>query len=181
MTSPRDRDRLELLWRAHAARVHAYAARHVGIDRAEDVLAETFIIAWRRLPDVPDAALPWLLTTARHLSMTTHRRHRREVSTAARLAQVAPPPGASPDQQVVDRAAALTALAALSDGDREALLLTAWDGLSPTDAAAVLGCSDGTFRVRLHRARARLATALEAAAHDPGTSTLTPLPFGRLS
>jgi RNA polymerase sigma-70 factor, ECF subfamily len=53
------------------------------------------------------------------------------------------------------------ALAGLSESDREVLLLSAWDGLSSAEAAAVLGCSQGAAQVRLHRAKRRLRAALQ--------------------
>jgi RNA polymerase sigma-70 factor, ECF subfamily len=54
----------------------------------------------------------------------------------------------------------LQALARLSDGDREALILVAWEGLSTAEGATAFGCSPTAFRVRLHRARRRLRTEL---------------------
>jgi RNA polymerase sigma-70 factor (ECF subfamily) len=63
--------------------------------------------------------------------------------------------------QVVERAAALRALATLSDADRETLTLVAWQGLPPREAARVVGCSQATFWVRLHRARRRLERAID--------------------
>jgi RNA polymerase sigma-70 factor (ECF subfamily) len=64
---------------------------------------------------------------------------------------------------VAERAAVLTALAQLSDGDRELLTLVAWHGLAPAHAARVLGCSTATYYVRLHRARRHLKDAMTAA------------------
>lgn len=162
MAPAEDLERLDGLWRAHSGRVHAYAARQVGINRAEDVVAETFVVAWRRLADVPDAALPWLLVTARHIALSTHRRYRREVTSLHRLTQVTASAPASGVDDAAEREHALTALASLREADREALLLTAWDGLSTSEAATVTGCSEATFRVRLHRARARLGQIVDA-------------------
>ncbi len=156
--SPAVTRRFEALYDDLADRVMAYALRHVGADAAEDVVAETFLVAWRRLADVPEPALPWLLVVARNVIAHRRRSGAREARLSeqvTRLAALAAPAG-GPEAAVADRDALLHAVARLSDADREALLLTAWDGLSAREAAAVLGCSSATFQVRLHRARRRL-------------------------
>jgi RNA polymerase sigma-70 factor (ECF subfamily) len=158
--------------------VHAYARRHVGAQLAEDVVAETFTIAWRRWAVVPDPALPWLLVVARNVVSNQQRsfaRADRMWSTAVHELWHQTDPD-DPQDLHVDRASALEALAACTPRDREALLLVAWDGLSAIDAAAVAGCSPRAFTVRLSRARQRFARALEV-----GTdATATPVPqFGR--
>ncbi|HEX6027222.1 MAG TPA: sigma factor-like helix-turn-helix DNA-binding protein [Solirubrobacter sp.] len=106
-----ERERFIALYEAHGGAVLAYARRRVGADEADDVLADTFVVAWRRLRDAPDPRLR-------------------------------------------------DALAMLKPIDREALRLTAWEGLSAERAATAAGCSRATFDVRLHRARRRLADAL---------------------
>ncbi|MDN5855804.1 MAG: ECF-type sigma factor, partial [Actinomycetia bacterium] len=116
-----------------------------------------------------DAALPWLLVVARNVISDQHRRGRRQDALAAEIANAAAglsEPG--PDAAVVERITVLTALAQLSISDREVLFLTVWDGLSNGDAATVAGCSAATFAVRLHRARRRLADALQQ--FDSGSS-----------
>lgn len=146
------------LWDEHAGRVLAYATRHLAPEAAQDVLSETFLVAWRRLGDVPDDALPWLLVVARNTVANHRRTHRRQASLHSRLevlegaARFAP----GPDVTVSDRAEVLAKLAALSETEREALLLVAWDGLTASEAAHVAGCSTATFNVRLFRARRRL-------------------------
>ncbi|WP_129336357.1 RNA polymerase sigma factor [Cellulomonas endophytica] len=159
------------LWRAHAPRVQAYALRHVGPRDAEDVLAETFTVAWRRRQDVPADALPWLLVVARNTIANTRRSELRHDERVAALSRVA----AAPDDlegDVAERAVMLDALARLPAADRQALLLTAWDGLAPAAAAAVAGCSTTAFSVRVHRARGRLTRLLRAAeAAEPGGAT----------
>lgn len=157
-------DSFEALYRATAPRVYAYARRHVGADLAEDVVAETFAVAWRRRDRVPDDALPWLLVTARNLISN----HRRTAARADRLWFDAVrelwhrPVAADPQDVVAARSLALHALAACTRPEREALLLVAWDGLKPAQAAAVAGCSTRAFTVRLSRARKRFTRALEA-------------------
>ncbi|RHA41952.1 RNA polymerase sigma factor [Cellulomonas rhizosphaerae] len=157
--------RFRVLFDAHYDRVHAYAARRAGASMADDVAATTMGIAWRRLDEI-DARLelPWLLTTARHVVSTTirgdvRRRARDEAEHPAHLPDLA--------GGVVERSAIRDALDALSDADRELLLLCTWDDVAPADAARVLGLTPGTVRVRLHRARRRFrdAYAFQGSAH----------------
>ena len=149
-------------WRADVDRVHAYAVRHVGLDGAQEVVAETFLHAWRRWAHVPDPALPWLLGTARKVIGNRRRSRLRREALATRIGLLEAVTGDVEAAETVAtrRQVALTALAALSPDDREALLLIAWDGLGQDEAASVLGVRPGTLRVRLHRARTRLDAAL---------------------
>jgi RNA polymerase sigma factor (sigma-70 family) len=163
---PTDPDavRFTALWDTYAGRVLAYALRHTDADLAQEVVSETFLVAWRRLADVPGDPLPWLLVVARNTVRNQRRSGYRQAllkDELTRLARVAGPV-AGVDEEVADRGAVLAALAALTATEREALLLVAWDGLAPADAARVAGCSLPTFRVRLFRARRRLE-ALETA------------------
>ncbi|MFC8597838.1 RNA polymerase sigma factor [Isoptericola sp. NPDC057191] len=178
MSTPDDaadaRERLSALWSAHAVRVQAYLWRHTDPDTAQDLLSETFLVAWRRLDDVPAPALPWLLVVARNLVRNAHRAARRRRTLddeLASLAASAPLAEAAPEALAVERDALLGALARLSAREREAILLVAWDGLAPPDAADVAGCSTATFHVRLHRARRRLASL--SAATDSGDALPT--------
>ncbi|MFE5308619.1 RNA polymerase sigma factor [Isoptericola sp. NPDC056573] len=177
MSTPDDaadrRERLSALWSAHAVRVQAYLWRHTDPDTAQDVLSETFLVAWRRLDDVPDPALPWLLVVARNLVRNAHRAARRRRTLddeLASLAASAPLPEAAPEALAVERDALLRGLARLGEREREAILLVAWDGLAPADAADVAGCSTATFHVRLHRARRRLAADADHADGAPGAA-----------
>jgi RNA polymerase sigma factor (sigma-70 family) len=129
---------------------------------ADDLVAETFLVAWRRLGDVPgDDPVPWLLAVARNVWLNHRRGDRRRLALVRRL----PPPEAvdPPDElaEPADLAAVRAALGALDGRDQEILRLVAWDGLTPTQAAVVLGCSAGAARVRLHRARQRLAREMQ--------------------
>jgi RNA polymerase sigma-70 factor (ECF subfamily) len=155
--------RFTALWEAYAGRVLAYASRHVGADVAQEVVSETFLIAWRRLADVPGQPLPWLLVVARN-TVANHRRstYRGAVlhGELVRLQQAAAP-ATGADVTATDRAQALSRLATLTSKEREALLLVSWDGLVPAEAAQVAGCSLAAFHVRLHRARRRLQAPLD--------------------
>ncbi|MEU4571479.1 RNA polymerase sigma factor [Nonomuraea sp. ATR24] len=141
-------------------RVWAYVVSRSGRQVADEVVSETFAIAWRRLEDVPDPALPWLLGVARNVLRDTIRAEARREALAQELR--AWTEGDVADQ-VTERIGVLQALAALGDDDREILVLVAWQGLSPKEAARVVGCSTAAFRVRLHRARKRLKQAMEPA------------------
>ena len=166
---PSDAQRFSDLWVRYAPRIQAYAMRHVDRDEAPEIVAETFLVAWRRLADVPGAPLPWLLVVARN-TVASHRRsrHRARVLSdeLARLHAVVAPDSSSPDELVLERDALLRSLAARTPGEREALLLVAWDGLLPAQAAEVAGCSVTAFKVRLHRARRRLEATVAATGSD---------------
>lgn len=155
------------LYRLHYGRVSAYALRRVGRATAEDVVAETFLIAWRRRQELVGDPLPWLLGVARRVLANQVRASRRSDAVAERATRLAVIPDQAPDESsaLVDAPIGL-ALASLRARDQEALVLTAWDGLSPAQAARVLGCSAATFRVRLHRAKKRLVQALAEAESD---------------
>ena len=151
------------LYERHFPAVWAYAVTRVGRQAAEDVVSEAFAVAWRRQTSIPADALPWLLRVARNVVFELYRSETRQrlLETelrgwAARERLVEPDVAES----VVNRANALTAVACLSESDRELLMLVAWHGLSPRQAASVLGCSRPAFFVRLHRARSRLGRAL---------------------
>jgi RNA polymerase sigma factor (sigma-70 family) len=168
-----DRDgRFAACFESHYPRVLAYGLRRLP-DRAgaEDAAAETFLVAWRRFDDAPSDQLPWLLAIARNVIYNQSRSARRRDRLAARVAAERRVIDQQPeagwihergDDSAANVAAARAALERLSDRDREILLLTSWDGLSGSRAAAALGCSAGTFAVRLHRARTRFARALTA-------------------
>lgn len=163
--------RFTALWTEHGPRVLAYALRHLDPDSAQDVVAETFLVAWRRLASVPDDPLPWLLVVARNTIANLRRSGHRQARLAAeleRFRQIAEPAAAA-DVLATERAAVLDQLAALTPREREALLLIAWDGLTPAQAAKVAGCSLPAFHVRLFRARRRLhagtASPTDATAH----------------
>lgn len=153
----------EALYEQHASAVKGYAMRRTDPARADDVVAEVFLVAWRRLEDVPAEARPWLFGVARRVLANERRRIARQGAAFHRLE---PGPGPGPGEDPAEVAALSDrplreALANLSETDRDALLLTAWEGLSHRDAARALGVREATFSVRLHRAKRRLGRALE--------------------
>ena len=155
--------RFERLFRSEADAVRWYALRRADPADADDVVAETFLVAWRRFDDMPSDPRPWLLGVARHVIANRRRSVQRLASLSDRLAQGAGR-SASPDDGTAAtdlRLAVLAALDCLPDKEQEAMRLMAWDRLSAADAATVLGCTRATLAVRVHRARRRLATLLE--------------------
>lgn len=155
-TTRRDAAWFEALYRAHHAAVLRYAVRRVGPDDADDVVAEVFATAWRRLAAVGEPPLPWLYRTAHHHLLHHQRAHAQRVRLAVRL-HAEPRPDA-PGPAVRDPL--LDVLDRLPPDDAELLRLTAWEDLTPTDIAYVLGIAPGTVRTRLHRARQRAQTLL---------------------
>ena len=157
----------EASWRRDGPRILAYASRHVGLEQAQDIVAETFTVAWRRWPVVPDPPLPWLIGTASKVIQSHRRRVWRQQTVADRLTLLTAV-AADPDP-ALERLDALQRLAALPHDHQEALLLVAWDGLTADEAADVLGIAAATFRKRLQRAR----YALESSASQTPSLTLT--------
>jgi RNA polymerase sigma-70 factor (ECF subfamily) len=146
----------------------AYALRRsANAEDAADVLSETYLIAWRKLEQIPTGAEArlWLFGVARNLLRRGAERHRAGDALADRLAREVREAVQADAAPAEDRAvrALRAALATLSERDREILTLTAWEELTPREIAAVTGMPANLVRVRLHRARARLASRLEGA------------------
>jgi RNA polymerase sigma factor (sigma-70 family) len=161
-------DRYRQLYTEHFRAVLGFAARRTeDWADAADVAAETLTVAWRRLDDVPngDAARWWLYAVARRVLANQNRGQRRHERLVGKL-------GAVIENSVVpfyddgSNRELRAAVARLDEDDRELLLLTVWEGLSPAEAAAVLGINPVTARTRLHRARSKLRTMLIAGGVD---------------
>lgn len=164
------RGAFEELFNAHYWAVRAYVLRRGAAAAAEDVVAETFLVAWRRLDSLGPDPLPWLLGVARRVLANQQRAERRRGALAARLRTVfaADSPAWEPPPDMSDELA--VAMVRLSPSEREALLLVAWEGLEPARAARAAGCSPAAFRARLHRARRHVAAALADSAAAPPSS-----------
>ena len=167
-----DEDRLfETYFRRFGAPVHSFALRRADAETAQDVTAETFLVAWRRRAEMPAEPLPWLYGIARGVLANDRRAGDRRSRLAARVAAQPAPVGSSADHEI------LRALAVLRENDREALLLSAWEGLSASQAGKVLGCTPAAFAVRLHRARRRLESVLaETAGRGDEAQPERPIP-----
>jgi RNA polymerase sigma-70 factor, ECF subfamily len=174
--------RFAVIYAENRSRVYAFAVSKAGRQLADEILSEVFMIAWRRFGDLPEPPLPWLLAVTRNVAMSQSRALVRERSLATELNEwVAGAQAAVGDiaDDVAERVAALTALAALAEPDRELLTLVAWQDLTPKEAAQVIGCSTAAYFVRLHRARRRLEAALAAAsakAEPAGPASAGPAP-----
>ncbi|NEA51424.1 RNA polymerase sigma factor [Streptomyces sp. SID10815] len=159
-----DEQRFTALYRAHHPAVQAYVRRRLdsrhGVD---DVVAEVFLTAWRRLEDVPPrAALPWLYATARRLLANTRRAEQRRLNLSEAVARHSVGRVDDPADGVAGHLALADAFGALREQDREVLRLVLWEELPPRQAAKALGCTAAAFHVRLHRARTRLRRHLAA-------------------
>jgi RNA polymerase sigma factor (sigma-70 family) len=162
------RVRLEALFHQHAAAVRAYALRRSDAITADDAVMEVFVIACRRLDQVPTEPLPWLLACARRVLANQRRGVRRADALVQRLSVSGDVSGGNEEMERLS-----AAMAELRDGDREILLLSAWEGLEPTQIAEVLGCSRTAAAVRLYRARKRIAVAMgrDASRVKPDSTT----------
>jgi len=149
-------ERFRAIYDAAYPRVMAYALRR-GRTREDalDVVSETFIVAWRRLDDIPDDVrrIPWVYGVARRVLANHYRASTRRDRLVARLEN--DPGSATPGFDAVHEA-----LDALRPDDREILTLSAWDDLDNDEIAVVLGITPAAVAVRLHRARTRLAREL---------------------
>jgi RNA polymerase sigma factor (sigma-70 family) len=154
------RRRFDELFEAYREDMVAYCGwRAASPSDAQDAVAEVFLTAWRRLDELPagDAARVWLYATARRVISNHHRSNRRRVALYERLASE-PAVREEPNEE---SGLVREALLRLSARDREVLLLSEWEGLSPAQIAAVVGCLTVTARGRLHRARRRFRAVFE--------------------
>lgn len=152
------------LYRRHCEAVLRYALRRTDPETARDVVAETFLVAWRRADVAPaddDLTAPWLYGIARRVLANAARSRRRAMNLTERLRQERSE-AFVPDavDAIVENSRLAAALATLTDADQEALRLVGWEDLDLAAAAVAMECSRATMAVRLHRARRRLERAL---------------------
>jgi RNA polymerase sigma factor (sigma-70 family) len=173
MTRAADVARFRAVFGDNYSLLLAYAVRRVDVyDDAKDVVADVFAVAWRRWEAVPDDAVEqrmWLYGIARRVLSNRHRSDVRLSRLRSRLASAARevvPDHASNDDES-DLALAVEALNSLADADREILLLSLWEELTPGQIATVVGRSSAIVSVRLHRAKARLRKEFELLVKDP--------------
>jgi RNA polymerase sigma factor (sigma-70 family) len=166
--------RFDTLFSEHQRPVLAYAMRRTQtLADAEDVAAETFTIAWRKIEAIPvEEPLPWLYAVARRVLANHHRGNGRRERLAAllRVEDVSTPMRAGEDLD----GPAFLALASLSPADQELLRLVAWEELGNQQIAAVLEITPNAVAIRLHRARARFAEALARESGDDDLKYLDP-------
>lgn len=156
--------RLELLYRQHAQIVYRYALRRLpSKEDAEDVTMDTFLLALDRLDEMPCEALPWLLGVARRKAANVRRTHQRSQRFLEEYASNAEPSRASTIVECDIRGIVrrlLGQISQLNEKDKASILLVAWHGLKPDDAAAILGCSPQAVRHRICRTRQALSAML---------------------
>lgn len=158
--------RFRVLFEQSSRPLLAYVLRRVREPAdASDVVAETFVVAWRRLDEVPagDHARYWLFGVARRQLANQQRGDLRRTNLANRLGRqlgaqvVLDQTGPAEIRHVVE-----TAMARLDPDDRELLRLASWEGLGPGEIAVVMAINAATARTRLHRARGRFRVQMEA-------------------
>jgi RNA polymerase sigma-70 factor (ECF subfamily) len=154
------RERFEALAPALVEPLRRYLARRTDPATADDVLADTLLVCWRRLDDVPDEALPWAYGVARHCLANARRGVRRQERLAARIAVVDPPATTAPGPGEDTDGDLDGALATLREDERELIRLWAWEQLTPAEIAAVLDITPNAASIRLHRAREKLKEVL---------------------
>jgi RNA polymerase sigma factor (sigma-70 family) len=175
--------RFEAAYAAHHGPVLGYVLRRTtSPDDAADVLAETFLTAWRRLEDMPrePQCRLWLYGVARRVPANHYRGERRRSALAGRLrADLAA--AYHPPEYTGELARIAAAFRALPGAERELLALSAWEELDPGQIAVVLGRSRNAARIRLHRARKRFAVQLAASGAAPASQSSVPVPDGDLA
>jgi RNA polymerase sigma-70 factor (ECF subfamily) len=158
------RERFEELAPALMEPVRRYLARRTDPDTAEDVLAETLLVCWRRVEEVPDLPLPWVYAVAHNCLRNAERSARRQDRVAARIMAQPADPGPPADPLLLE------ALATLRPEEAELVRLWAWEQLTPAEIAVVLGITPNAASVRLTRAKKKLSDRLRksgaAAGHE---------------
>ncbi|MEV7284079.1 sigma-70 family RNA polymerase sigma factor [Streptomyces sp. NPDC093252] len=171
--------RLERLARVVVEPLHRYLLRRTHADLAEDVLAETLLVLWRRIDDVPglgpgdddvqpdtgpppDPAdvLPWCYGVARGCLANARRAEGRRLRLLERLIRRQEPPAVIAPTDHTDHTDLYAALDTLTALDREVVQLWAWEELTPRQIAEVTGLTPNAVSIRLHRAKKRLAARL---------------------
>jgi RNA polymerase sigma-70 factor, ECF subfamily len=170
MSGEARRERFEALVPELIDPLRRFLARRADPATADDVLAETLLVCWRRLDELPEEPLPWAYGVARNCLANATRGVRRQERLAARIAVVDPPaattagPGEGDDPDLAE------AIGALREEDAELLRLWAWEQLTPAEIAAVLDVTPNAVSIRLHRAREKLQEELRktgaAAGHE---------------
>jgi RNA polymerase sigma factor (sigma-70 family) len=148
----------------HCEAIRKYAFRRSPA-LADDIVSETFLVAWRRIDAIPADERPWLFGVARNVRLNLERSSRRQHAVSERLMTEAV--ASTQSEHDASAAAVESALSTLSERDREILLLHAWEELDRREIASLLSCSLANVSVRLHRARVRFAEALSAGSPVP--------------
>lgn len=178
--TPERRARFEAIFAEVYEPLQRYVRRRCGAADADDVVAETLTVVWRRLDEVPhETAVAWTFGVARRVLANQRRstgRRLRLVDRVRRAHEIIP-------AHAVDDTDLVEAMDRLATDDREILHLWAWEQLAPREIAVVLDITANAASLRLHRARSRLAEAmgrqdLVPAGHGEGGSTPSPTDDG---
>lgn len=161
LSSNKSEQRFRRLYEQHYEALFAFAVRRsADPSDAHDVVADTFLVLWRRFDDAPDdAEVPlWLYGVARHVLANRHRTTLRKERLIARLGELVNEASDTDEIAALRQRsqAVVAALKRLAEDDREVLLLAAWEQFTTSEIAAVLHCSENAAAIRLHRARKRL-------------------------
>ena len=168
--APIDRDRswFTTLYHDNYGMLLAYATRRVDEPTADEVVADTFLVAWRRRDEIPEGfERAWLYGVARNTILTAKRSARRRHALNGKLLGAArTDPWTDDHHETSDRAdTLLPALHALREEDREILMLVAWEGLSHAEIGEAMGISANAVAIRVHRARKRLTDRINSAVY----------------
>ncbi len=158
-------ERFRSAYRAHYRQVYVYFRRRTDVETALDGCAETFLVAWRRIDDLPNEpeALPWLYGVARRVFANQRRSRSRAGRLVERLKGFGASNEPSPEAQVIREPHiqnVLDALDQLKPMDREVLLLSQWEGQSTKEIAEAVGCKPHAVDQRIYRAKHRLEEQL---------------------
>lgn len=171
-----ERERFRALVAEVADPVRRYLWRRLDEATADDVLAETLVVLWRRLADEPREPIPWAIGIARKQLANARRAADRRERLVTRIAVVDPPRETAPapaDSEADSDAAVRRVLAGMRPADAELLRLWSWEGLEPRQLAVALGISVNAAAVRLHRARKRFEEAFGKDAAAAGQVAVT--------
>ncbi len=166
--SSRDRDWFTSLYHDSYRMLLAYARRRVDEQTADEVVADTFLVAWRRRDEIPEGfERAWLFGVARNTILTAARSARRRTALNGKLRGTTRPLWTDGWADVSDRAdALLPAMRELREQDRELLMLVAWEELSHAEIAHAMGITPNAVAIRVHRARKRLADRIDRLTED---------------
>lgn len=172
MAAGRDEDEFAEYFRAYYHAVVAFYRRRIGDGDADVLATDVFTLAWEHWPISKERGLPWLYRTANGALLNYRRAAIRQQKLhqilTDRLGQDVTEGVA---ETVADREAAIRALLALAEADREILLLSSWEALTPAQIAKTLGCSTSAVYVRLYRARRRLEAIVAERTSPTGIAT----------
>jgi RNA polymerase sigma-70 factor, ECF subfamily len=149
--------RFELFFRDNYRWLRRYVARRVPESRVDDVVATSFVVAWKKYDVAREPSLPWLVQIAHYEIANAARKSRRGVNEIEIVVSGNAPE--APDDRF-DGSSVRRAMAGLDPSDQELLRLVHWDELSRSQIAEVLGLTMNAVNVRYHRALKKLATEM---------------------